>query len=257
MVPTAYFIAHLVNQQVLHELSALQILAMLLVRPTDDSVEVAVGFIRQCGQFLEEITPKGMNAIFEQFRTILHEATIDKRVQYMVEVLFQVRKDKFGEHPAVPAGLDIEDRYTHYLDLEEAEFETQEMLNVFQHDPNYEENENKYEVIRKEILGDADEDDHDEEDENEEDEGEEDEEEDEQKLIEKKTDTVVIQDRTATDLLNLRRTIYLTIMSSANFEECGHKLMKIKLRPGDEVTFFLIGLTHGSDCDYNRLKWPT
>lgn len=44
-----------------------------------------------------------------------------------------------------------------------------------------------------------------------------------------------MQDQTQTDLINLRRTIYLTIMSSAQFEEAGHKLMKIQLAPGQEI----------------------
>jgi len=34
-------------------------------------------------------------AVFERLRTILHEAQIDKRVQYMIEVMFAVRKDGF------------------------------------------------------------------------------------------------------------------------------------------------------------------
>jgi len=33
--------------------------------------------------------------VFERLRTILHEAQIDKRVQYMIEVMFAVRKDGF------------------------------------------------------------------------------------------------------------------------------------------------------------------
>jgi len=45
-----------------------------------------------------------------------------------------------------------------------------------------------------------------------------------------------IKDETDTDLVNLRREIYLTIMSSVNFEEAGHKLLKIKLEPGQEVS---------------------
>jgi hypothetical protein len=36
-----------------------------------------------------------------------------------------------------------------------------------------------------------------------------------------------IKDQSNTDLANLRRTIYLTIMLSIDFEECCHKLMKI------------------------------
>jgi len=45
-----------------------------------------------------------------------------------------------------------------------------------------------------------------------------------------------IKDETETNLVNLRRTIYLTIMCSAYFEEAGHKLLKIKLEPGQEVS---------------------
>jgi MA3 domain len=44
-----------------------------------------------------------------------------------------------------------------------------------------------------------------------------------------------IQDETNTNLINLRRTIYLTIMSSVDYEECCHKLMKINLQEGQEV----------------------
>ena len=54
----AKFIAHLVNQQVAHELLALQLLTVLLEEPTDDSVEIAVNFIKEVGQILEELSPK-------------------------------------------------------------------------------------------------------------------------------------------------------------------------------------------------------
>jgi len=38
-------IAHLVNQQICHELLALQMLALFLETPTEDSVEMAVEFM--------------------------------------------------------------------------------------------------------------------------------------------------------------------------------------------------------------------
>jgi hypothetical protein len=47
-----------------------------------------------------------------------------------------------------------------------------------------------------------------------------------------------IEDATGTNLVNLRRTIYLTIMSSLDFEEAGHKLMKIQLAPGQVGVLF-------------------
>jgi pre-mRNA-splicing factor CWC22 len=44
---------------------------------------------------------------------------------------------------------------------------------------------------------------------------------------------LLIQDQTNTNLVNLRRAIYLTIMSSLNFEECAHKLLKLDIQPGE------------------------
>ena len=43
-----------------------------------------------------------------------------------------------------------------------------------------------------------------------------------------------IHDKTSTNDVHLRRTLYLTIMSSAGYEEAGHKLMKVGLQPGQE-----------------------
>lgn len=43
-------------------------------------------------------------------------------VQYMIEVLMQVRKDKFKDNPAVPEDLDLveeDDQITHMLNLED------------------------------------------------------------------------------------------------------------------------------------------
>ena len=44
-----------------------------------------------------------------------------------------------------------------------------------------------------------------------------------------------IEDRTETNLVNLRRIIYLTIMNALNYEEAVHKLLKVQLKEGEEV----------------------
>ena len=62
------------------------------------------------------------SAIFERLRNILHESEIDKRVQYMIEVMFAVRKDGFKDHPVILEGLDLveeDDQFTHMLPLED------------------------------------------------------------------------------------------------------------------------------------------
>lgn len=44
-----------------------------------------------------------------------------------------------------------------------------------------------------------------------------------------------IVDETETNLIALRRTIYLTIQSSLDHNECAHKMMKMQMKPGQEV----------------------
>ncbi|KAL7273920.1 pre-mRNA-splicing factor cwc22 [Rhizina undulata] len=223
------FIAHLCNQQVAHEILAIEILMLLLNKPTDDSVEIAVGLTREVGAHLEEMSSRANNAVFEQFRTILHEASIDKRVQYMIEVLFQLRKEKYKDHPIVREELDLveeEDQITHRTDLDD-EIDTMDGLNVFKFDPDWEAHEELYKKTKAEILGEGSDDESDGDNESDSSEDEADEEKQEENKLE-------IQDQSNTNLVNLRRTIYLTIMSSIDFEECCHKLMKITLPPGQE-----------------------
>lgn len=112
-----------------HEVLALEVLTLLLETPTDDSVEVASAFLKECGMKLTEVTPRGVNSIFDRLRDILHDSPlpsfslslppsykarsiegsanqdqeVDKRVQYMIEVLFTVRKDKFSVRSAPPS----------------------------------------------------------------------------------------------------------------------------------------------------------
>ncbi|XP_053606485.1 pre-mRNA-splicing factor CWC22 homolog [Plodia interpunctella] len=230
-ISSASFIAHLVNQRVAHEILALELLTLLVETPTDDSVEVSIAFLKECGQKLTEVSSKGVNAIFEMLRNILHEGQLDKRVQYMIEVMFQVWKDGFKDHPALIEELELvpeEEQFTHLLMLDDAT-DPQDILNVFKFDEKYEENEQKYKTLSKEILGsDAES-------------GEEDgsyasgseESDDEEAEGEQKPVTII--DNTETNLVALRRTIYLTINSSLDFEECAHKLMKMELKPGQEV----------------------
>jgi pre-mRNA-splicing factor CWC22 len=219
-VAVTTFLAHLVNQHVLHDICLLQMLMLLLDRPTDDSVEIAVGLMKEVGAALGELSPKPANAVFERFRAVLHEGAIDKRVQYMIEVLFQTRKEKFKDNVAIPAELDLveeEDQITHYIMLDD-ELEVEDGLNVFKFDPEFGQHEEEYETIKKEILGDED-----------------DEEEEVEEPEAPETQKQLIKDETDTNLINFRKTAYLTIMSSLDFEECGHKLLKVNIPEGYEI----------------------
>ena len=227
------FLSHLVNTQVVHEILIAEILLLLLNKPSDDSVEIAVGIMKEVGAFLDEMKPAIANAIFDQMRNILHEADIDKRTQYMIEVLFEVRRTKYKDNPVVREELDLieeEDQITHNHTLE-GDLKVEDGLNIFKFDPDYEAHEEEYAKIKAEILG---------EEEGSDDDGytdasSEDEEDEEIKAMD-------VKDQTNADLVNLRRTIYLTIKSSGGFEECVHKLMRINLPQGleNELTTMIV-----------------
>ncbi|NXG93791.1 CWC22 factor, partial [Stercorarius parasiticus] len=193
-----------------HEVLCLEMLTLLLERPTDDSIEVAIGFIKESGLKLTEVSPRGINAIFDRLRHILHESKIDMRVQYMIEVMFAVRKDGFKDHPIIPEGLDLveeEDQFTHMLPLED-DYNPEDVLNVFKMDPNFMENEEKYKTLKKEILDEGDSESEADQEAGSSEEDEEDEEEDEDGEYK-----VTVHDKTEINLVSFRRTIYLAIQS--------------------------------------------
>jgi len=155
-------VAHLINQQVLHEIIALQILSLFLENPTEDSIELASTFTLECGHVLTEQSPAGVSAIFERFRGILQDGKVTKRCQYTIEKLFKERKNKFKNHPGIVPELDLieeDDKITHEISLDDEDLGnksiTEDSCNIFQFDPNYNETEKEWAQIRTEILGES------------------------------------------------------------------------------------------------------
>ncbi|KAL3147436.1 hypothetical protein ABBQ38_014499 [Trebouxia sp. C0009 RCD-2024] len=254
------FIAHMCNQQVTHEALALEILVLLLDTPTDDSVEVALEFASDVAALLLDNSSQSFNIVQNGLRTILQEGTLQPRTQMLIQNFFSAvsygvldpdsSKEKarlkqqeenrrlgfpdrpvHGLPPRIPPGLDLvdsDDARCHNFTLL-APLDRETGLDIFKVDPEYEQHEAEYKAIKDEILGTGESDDEegDGEEGDEDESGSEEEEQEQQKMQ--------IQDQTQTDLINLRRTIYLTIMSSAQFEEAGHKLMKIQLAQGQEI----------------------
>ncbi|XP_058978835.1 male determiner protein Mdmd(V)-like [Musca domestica] len=243
---SSHFIAHLVNQRVAHEILALEILTLLIESPTDDNVEVAITFLKECGMKLTEVSSDRVGGIFELLKNILHQGKLDKRVQYMIEVLFQVRRDGFKDHQSIIESLELVEEYaqfTHLLLLEDVTY-PKDILNEFKFDDQYETNEEKYKALSKNILGshasdsdgsfgsgsnsetalsDCDK--------------------GKNEVNDKYTSGGII-DETKPNLIALRRTIYLTLNSRFDYEECAQKLMKMQLETCQENEFCQILL----DC---------
>ena len=72
--------------------------------------------------------------IFEWFHAVLNEGEISQRVQYMIKVLMQVRKDKYKDNPILPEGLDLveeDEQIMHQINLDE-ELDVQDSLSEFE-----------------------------------------------------------------------------------------------------------------------------
>jgi pre-mRNA-splicing factor CWC22 len=239
---TTKFLAHLINQKVLSDLFGLELLIFLLEEPTEDSVDIACDFMKECGQVLSELTPAGVNAIFERFKGILHEGETDRKVQYSIENLFAIRKNKFKDYPGVISELDLvddEDQITHNIELD-SEITGEEHLNIFRQDPFFDKTEEEWKQIKLSILG-------------------------EDNILRLKASAMQLDeeeeaepepqivDFTEEDLVKLREKIYLIIMNSVDFEECAHKLMRLHIGRGhEEVLSKMIVDCCLQDRSYNK-----
>lgn len=239
---TARFFAHLFNQQVVNELLLLEFISSCLMDPSDGSTELVVTVLRECGVLMSERAPRALEHVFQKLREVLHDNLIGHRTQVMVEGLMELRRKKFREGEVLPPSLDLvedEDAIPHFPSLEDEDTGDILMeLNAFRIDPMYDENERLYDGVRLAILG--------------------------PDRLHRLSPAVVeaapatdegmrhvernwaleapaanknapSTDMTEADLVNFRRTVYLSIMSAASYEECAHKLrIRMFKNPGKE-----------------------
>jgi pre-mRNA-splicing factor CWC22 len=112
----------------------LEILVLLLDGPdlSNDNVQLGIGFLKECGQKLSEVYPRGLHSVFSVLRNLLRESSLDQRTQSMIEALFDMREDHFKAYPSIPTGLDLvyeNDQYTHMITLDD-KCEPEAMLGI-------------------------------------------------------------------------------------------------------------------------------
>ncbi|KAI3444879.1 hypothetical protein Pfo_001544 [Paulownia fortunei] len=120
MEDTSKFLAHLVNQTVVYELLAWDVLMLLLGNPSSDNVEVAVSFCIQCGSSMLDFAPHKLQEILKEFRRLLCKGSLEKRIQVLIVKLFAVKRSKFKKYPSIIDELDLvkfEDQVTHQVSL--------------------------------------------------------------------------------------------------------------------------------------------
>lgn len=273
------FIAHLINQDVVHESLAIQILDHLLYKPNLIDIEIAIAFIKDVGAKLDKLdsTSRELVGVFKTLRNLAHESDIDSRTQAMIDQVHLVRREQFQSFPALKPDLDLideDDKVTHEINLSDPRKEDyMTEANYFKIDPKWAENEAKYGDFKKRLL---------ESDTSSSESGslssDECEEEDTKpgksvEIEDSKADVKPnIIDTTGTDSVEFRRKVYLILRNSIRHEEVVHKLLKLKIDPelydelcemmidicGQERTFdSILGMTAAKLCNIKRREFAS
>ncbi|CDP04210.1 unnamed protein product [Coffea canephora] len=200
-------------------------LFVLLQDATEDNIEVAAILVRQCGSTILESNPRGLAAVFERFREILQDGDTDKRAESLIESLFAIRSSRFSSYPAMRHELDIAesaDQVIHEISLCN-DLDPEMYLDVFHLDPQVlMSDEERYKMLKAIVLGEEDYEKH----------ADDGAAKSNQGISEEDSS---IEDKTVTDVENLKNTIFLTMMSGIDFEDAGHKLLAIPLRQNQEM----------------------
>lgn len=197
--------------QVVHEILILQLIHLLMERPTNDSVDLVISLLRQCGKSLVEVSKVAHTVTYEKLRDLLQEGRLSERTAHSVEDLFELRRFNYDSVSLNLISLPAHKINTHtiILDLEKEESSKQNMgLAEFQYDPFFFENESKYELFKKRLL--------------------------ETDAEEDTIPITTVKDMTNNDELAFKKTIYLILKSSLSGDEAAHKLLKLRASDGQK-----------------------
>ncbi|CAI5758984.1 unnamed protein product [Candida verbasci] len=208
------FISNLVKFEVLSEITILQILQLFLDNDklNNTSLSLSIEVLKIVGAYLFKNSKKALILIIDRLRVILQENTkVSRDNKKEIDRLLRLNRSNFKHVHIIEEGLDLvedEDKEIHDIALNE-DIESSDHLNYYCEDDKYSENEEKYNSMIEEILEES-----------------EDEKEDEKQVV-KKEDKVVITDMSKSELLEVQKLVYLTIMSSMSSDEAVHKLLKL------------------------------
>lgn len=229
------FISELVVYHVCSHTLIMEIIMTLLENPNDFKIDMIINILNHCGVLLHDMEDIWFDKMMSILRNILNENIVASKSQFLIQTFFDDFKKNVDKAQNLDEDLDLvdEDDYVeHNISLKDR-VQAEDQLDIFTYDKEYKANNEKYETLKKEILGsDGEEDDVEtSEDEVNSDFSSDNEDEDEEKADSdnenEKTLTVQIKDLTEQELTNFQKNVYLTVMSSMGPEEATHKLLKL------------------------------
>ncbi len=89
-----------------------------------------------------ELSPQGLDAIFESLKNILQEGNINMKTQFIIENAFKARKSNFKNFPRIDEELDLvedQNQITHSIDIDVEKLDGCFGINFFKFEENFKE----------------------------------------------------------------------------------------------------------------------
>ncbi|XP_060858529.1 pre-mRNA-splicing factor CWC22 homolog isoform X2 [Metopolophium dirhodum] len=215
------FISYLINYDVVSPLMAIRLLHYIIKQPTQDSIDAFFVILNTCGHKLREHCMAELNAILDSIQDkALYNIRFFRKIKHMIHIILKtisLKNSKLPDLFRVPLNISFNQPLT-----------SDQYLDSYFYDPDYEASEQIYSLFRKQILGT-----------------------DikheyilmydyntygagkksRQKLVVKRTGNPKIDKKS-----KILKNVVKALMNSTSFkyEKCASLLMKIKLKPGQE-----------------------
>ncbi|TID26190.1 hypothetical protein CANINC_002817 [Pichia inconspicua] len=260
------FLSSLVLFKLCNRHILMEIINQLLENPNDNNTEIALVILDRCTSIFYYDESVWFNHNRDILRNVLNENIVNTRTQFLIQEYFNNFKSKIDNENLLDEDLDLvdeEDCIVHHVSLNDA-LQIESEADVFCFDPNYKVNNEKYDIIRHDILGsdiesdDDDDDDlskgvdevkpsnHEVDDSDFSSDNEVHEDIDNEhtldQVLNKSESKTEIKDFTEQELINYQKNVYLTIMSSMGPEEATHKLLKLPAIDPERKEYMLIDM---------------
>ncbi|SCU98835.1 LAMI_0F16424g1_1 [Lachancea mirantina] len=212
----------------LHELVILELLQLLTTSDLVSNVGLTVDLMERAGRTLSEVSPAAHDMIFEELRSQLQMRSFDAKAERRVSLLFDARKKEYPVSASQEISLPPHDSVVHVFDLGELKVVSLEGLQRFQYDAHFFELEDQFESIKNAAL-------------------------ERFPVAKNETDAFVVHDRTQSEDIQFKKSIYLLLKGSLSGEEAAHKLLKLRVRDEEKSRLvYVLAMTCSQETTYSK-----
>ncbi|AQZ12187.1 CWC22 (YGR278W) [Zygosaccharomyces parabailii] len=202
-------LAEMFNYKIIHEIVILQVLHTLLENFEERSLRIVIELLQISGKRLLEVSKTAHNMVFEKLREILQGGKLSPALVELLESLFDLRRTNYHGFESTRLELPDFDVITHTFMIDDDIQIYANSLGSFEYDPQFLENEKKYEEWKLQFIENL----------------------DAQHAVTQGNEQppILVSDMTYRDNIEFKKEIYLILKSSLSSDEAAHKIFKLRI----------------------------